>query len=123
MSTSFLWMARSPRRPCRDRATASLVEFSLLAPYSRGSVMLASSDPEAAPSIDPSLLADERDVAGMLAGLRVAREIGGSRALVGWRKEEALPGASVHDTEELRAFLRRSVNWGGRTTHRDYTTS
>jgi choline dehydrogenase len=91
--------------PCNGFA----IEFSLLAPYSHGSVTLASSDPEAAPLIDPGLLADERDVAGMLAGLRVAREIGGSRALAGWRKEEALPGASVHDTEELRAFLRRSV--------------
>jgi choline dehydrogenase len=83
--------------------------FSLLAPFSRGSVMLASSDPETAPSIDPGLLADERDLVSLLAGLRVTREIGGSRSLTGWRKEEALPGASVHDPEELRAFLRRTA--------------
>jgi choline dehydrogenase len=81
----------------------------LLAPYSRGSVTLVSSDPETAPSIDPRLLTDERDVVGMLDGLRAARQIGGSRALAGWREEEVLPGGAVNDIEELRGFLRMSV--------------
>jgi choline dehydrogenase len=85
------------------------IAYVLLAPCSRGAVRLVSSDPETAPSIDPALLADERDVAGMLAGLRVAREIGGSRALAGWREEEVLPGTAVNDVAELRAFMSRSV--------------
>ncbi|WP_127353823.1 GMC family oxidoreductase [Actinacidiphila soli] len=64
------------------------IGFSLLRPRSRGSVRLASADPGAAPLVDPGFLTDERDVAGMLAGLRLAREIGGSDAMARWRKEE-----------------------------------
>ena len=85
------------------------INFSVLAPCSRGSVTLASADPEVAPVIDPGLLGDERDVLGVLAGLRVARDIGGSSALSGWRGEEVLPGAGADDAEELRAFLSQSV--------------
>jgi choline dehydrogenase len=83
--------------------------FSLLNPHSRGSVRLAPGDPGAAPLIDPGLLADERDVDGMLAGLRLAREIGGTQAMAGWRKEEVLPGAAVRTAAQQHDFLRRSV--------------
>ena len=83
--------------------------FALLQPYSRGSVRLVSNDPSAPPSIDPGFLTDERDVAGMLTGLRIAREIGGSQALAAWREAEVLPGAQVRAVAELRAFLNRSI--------------
>jgi choline dehydrogenase len=78
------------------------IGFGLLAPYSRGSVTLRSSDPTIAPAMDPGLMLDDRDVDSMLAGLRVAREIGGSRALMRWRKKEVFPGATVDDPEKLR---------------------
>jgi choline dehydrogenase len=78
------------------------IGFGLLAPHSRGSVTLRSSDPTIAPAIDPGLMLDDGDVDGMLAGLRVAREIGGSGALTRWRKEEVFPGATVDDPEKLR---------------------
>ena len=55
-----------------------------------------------APAIDPGLLADERDATGMLAGLRVAREVAGSKAMQPWRKKELLPGAGIGDPERLR---------------------
>jgi choline dehydrogenase len=45
----------------------------------------------------------------MLAGLRVAREIGTSKAMTPWRGEEVLPGAAMEGAEQLRAFLRRGV--------------
>jgi choline dehydrogenase len=38
----------------------------------------------------------------MLAGLRVARAVGGSRAMASWRVGEVFPGAAVHDGEQLR---------------------
>ena len=82
----------------------------LLNPRSRGSVRLASADPEAAPLIDPGLLADERDVDAMLAGLWLTREIGAAHALAAWRKEEALPGIAMTGTAQLRDFLRRSTH-------------
>ena len=84
------------------------IAFSALRPHSRGSVMLASSDPETAPVIDPGLLSDERDMSTMLAALRLTREIGGARALAEWRRAEALPGPSVRTEAQERAYLRRS---------------
>jgi choline dehydrogenase len=88
---------------------AYTIAFSLLNPHSRGSVRLASADPGAAPLIDPGFLTDERDVDGMLAGLRLTREIGAAQALARWRQEEALPGASVNTEAQQRDFLRRST--------------
>jgi choline dehydrogenase len=85
------------------------LSFALLSPHSRGSVRIASADPEAAPLIDPGFLTDQRDVDGMLAGLRLAREIGGARALAPWRQEEALPGAAVSAADRQRDFLRRGT--------------
>jgi choline dehydrogenase len=84
--------------------------FALLNPYSRGSVRLAPGDPGAAPLIDPGFLTDERDVAGMRAGLRLAREIGGAQAMAEWRKEEVLPGAAVSTAAQQEGFLRRCTD-------------
>jgi choline dehydrogenase len=85
------------------------IGFSLLHPVSRGSVSLASPDPAAAPVIDPALLADERDVTGMLAGLIVARAIGGSAAMAEWHGEEVFPGPAARDAAALTAYLRTAT--------------
>src|SRR5262245_45151505 len=55
-----------------------------------------------APLIDPGLLSDDRDVAGMLAGLRLARAAGTSPALAPWRKSEVFPGVAVQTGDQLR---------------------
>jgi choline dehydrogenase len=83
--------------------------FALLQPFSRGSVRLVENDPNVPPSIDPGFLTDERDVAGMLTGLRIAREIGGARALAPWREAEVLPGPQVTTVAEMRQFLNRAI--------------
>jgi choline dehydrogenase len=85
------------------------IAFSALRPHSRGSVTLASNDPQVAPVIDPGLMADERDMRTMLTALRLTREIGASEALAEWRKDEALPGPSVRTEEQERDYLRRST--------------
>jgi choline dehydrogenase len=85
------------------------IAFSVLRPHSRGSVMLASNDPEAAPLIDPGLLRDERDMRTMLGGLRLAREVGAAAALAEWRKEEVQPGPTVRAEAQERDYLRRST--------------
>jgi choline dehydrogenase len=86
------------------------IRFALLNPRSRGSVRLAPGDPGAAPLIDPGFLTDEQDVAGMLARLRLAREIGGAQAMAEWRQEEVLPGAAVSTTAQQEGFLRRCTD-------------
>jgi choline dehydrogenase len=83
--------------------------FALLQPYSRGSVRLVENDPNVPPSIDPGFLTDERDVAGMLTGLRIAREIGGAQALAPWRDAEVLPGPQVTTVAQMRQFLNRAI--------------
>ena len=68
------------------------VILSLMTPASRGSVRLASTDPYQAPCVNPNYLTDPSDVARMIAGFRLAREIGAASALAPWRNEELFPG-------------------------------
>jgi len=86
------------------------IAFVALHPHSRGSVRLASADPATAPLIDPNFFGDDRDMAGMLTALDMARHIGSSPAFDEWRDEEALPGPDVHDETELRDYLRRDAD-------------
>ncbi len=85
------------------------IAFSALRPHSRGSVLLASNDPEADPAIDPGLMTDERDMRTMLTALRLTREIGSAQALAEWRKDEALPGPTVRTEEQERDYLRHNT--------------
>lgn len=87
------------------------IVFSVMQPHSRGAVRLASADPQALPIVDPNYLADERDVALMLEGLRIARRIGNGTALNPWREYEIHPGIGVDDSDPvaLRDYLRRSL--------------
>jgi choline dehydrogenase len=86
------------------------IAFSMLRPYSRGSLQLASADPAAAPLIDPGFLTDQRDVDFMVRAARAARELGEAQALQAWRNEEVVPGAHVTSDQELAAYLRKSIS-------------
>jgi choline dehydrogenase len=81
-----------------------------LQPHSRGAVLLAGRDPELPPIVDPNYLGDERDMATMLRGFEIAREIGNAPALAAWRAEEMAPGPSVNDEESLRGFIRATTS-------------
>ena len=70
-------------------------------PRSRGTVRLASNDPNAAPLIDPNYWADPYDKEMSLKGLRLAREIMNQNALKPFIKSEHLPGANLKTDEEL----------------------
>src|SRR5215468_11287049 len=76
----------------------------LMQPFSRGTVRLASGDPDAAPVVDPRYLSDPGDVQAMVTGLTIAREIGRAKALAPWRDEEVLPGADADTDEALRNY-------------------
>jgi choline dehydrogenase len=86
------------------------VIFGLMTPASRGSVRLAGADPRRAPLIDPNYLADERDRQRMVAGLRLAREVGAAAALAPWRDSELFPGPDAQTDDALLAHLRRGVS-------------
>lgn len=74
----------------------------LMRPFSRGTVRLASPNPEDAPVVDPRYLSDPRDVQAMVTGLKIAREIGRANALAPWRAEEVIPGPDVDTDQALR---------------------
>jgi choline dehydrogenase-like flavoprotein len=96
--------------PSPERGAGYTVVVAILAPFSRGSVRLASADPVAAPLIDPGYYNDSRDLDAAVAGLRAARELGNAAAFAPWRGEEAQPGLDACDDHQLRDYVRRSVH-------------
>ncbi|APO74518.1 glucose-methanol-choline oxidoreductase protein [Rhizobium etli 8C-3] len=72
-----------------------------LHPRSRGTVRLSSSDPSAAPLIDPNYWSDPHDRKMSLEGLKIAREIMQQAALKPFVLAERLPGPKVMSDEEL----------------------
>ncbi len=76
----------------------------VLRPHSRGTVRLASSDPSAAPLIDPAFLSNPRDLETLRKGARMMAEIMASPAFDRYRGPELYP-AGTSDAE-LDAAIR-----------------
>ncbi|MBY3225678.1 alanine-phosphoribitol ligase [Rhizobium laguerreae] len=72
-----------------------------LHPRSRGTVRLSSSDPAAAPLIDPNYWSDPHDRTMSLEGLKLAREIMQQAALKPYVMAERLPGPKIMTDEQL----------------------
>jgi len=85
------------------------IAAALMQPSSRGTVRLASADPQAAPVLDPRYLSDPDDVQTMVTGLELAREIGQAKALTPWRAEEALPGPGADSGEAVRQYADQTM--------------
>jgi choline dehydrogenase-like flavoprotein len=80
-----------------------------LYPRSRGRVRLASSHVGDAPRVDAGLFSDADDVAPILRGLRLARQLCTSDAFARYQAHEALPGRAIQSDTELTAYLRRAA--------------
>jgi len=78
-----------------------------LRPFSRGKVVVESSDPMAYPKIYPNYLSDERDCAVAIGGIKVARRIAEAPALRNCVIEEYVPGQEFQSDEELLDAARR----------------
>jgi choline dehydrogenase len=100
---------RADGLPGPDIEDGYAIMVSLMAPFSRGSLRLASKTPGAPPVIDPAYYTDQRDLDIVVAGLRIAREIGAAPALAPWCGSEALPGPEVRGTENLRDYARTNI--------------
>ncbi|MQT14130.1 choline dehydrogenase [Rhizobiales bacterium Sp-1] len=83
-----------------------LLCFNACRPTSRGTVMAASPDPGAAPSIRPNYLSTEQDIAEVLEGARLMRRIAGSPAMRRITREEREPSRDAVTDDELLAFFR-----------------
>jgi choline dehydrogenase len=93
----------------RYEGHALSVAPTLLRPLSRGRVRLRSADPTEKPSILTNSLAEPEDVATLLAGMRLAREVAAAGPLAGVVGRELLPGRDLDSDEELEADLRSRV--------------
>lgn len=81
----------------------------LVAPKSRGTLRLASSDPTTLPLADPNILADPYDLEAMVDAVEMCREIGASDAFASWRKAEIAPGPAATTRDHLREFVRQTA--------------
>ena len=78
----------------------------LLRPLSRGSVTLASADPEAAPLIDPNFLAERDDLDRLVRGFKLMRQLLQQPALAGCRGVESPTSASAQTDAQIEQFIR-----------------
>ena len=81
----------------------------LVSPRSRGAVSLRSSDPAAKPRILTNSLAEPEDVASLVAGVKLAREIAAAEPLAAACGREIYPGSGVQSDADIEADLRRRV--------------
>jgi choline dehydrogenase len=83
---------------------------SLIYPESRGEIRLESSDPLAAPAIEPRYFADSKDMDLLVAGVKLSREIARAGALARECIGEVRPGPDAKTDDEIRADIRARVN-------------
>jgi len=92
-----------------DPFPAFLTSVSQCRPTSRGTLRLASPDPQTAPAIQPNYLATGHDVRETLEGVRFMRRLAGTPSMRALIAEELTPGPTVGDDDEaLTDFLRET---------------
>jgi choline dehydrogenase len=96
---------RDPKRLVLDRFPGFGIGSFALRPHSRGSVHLASADPEEPPRIVANYLADPRDRATSIAALRLVRRIAAQPALKELIVREVRPGPQAQSDEALLAHI------------------
>ena len=78
----------------------------LLRPRSRGRVALASTDPAAAPLVDPNFLADRDDVDRLVTGFKAMRRILSQPALASFGGRELAASAGARTDAQIEMFIR-----------------
>ncbi len=85
------------------------IGIALQKPESRGYLELKSKDPFAAPAIQPNYLASETDLAACLEGVKLAREIFGSKQFNQFRGREWWPGEAAKTDDDFAEHIRRTA--------------
>ena len=79
-------------------------------PESRGWVRIVSTDPFAAPLVQPNYLREVEDQQSVVAALKIARSLLRTHALAPFFEAETLPGDAVRTDDEWLDFARRGGN-------------
>jgi choline dehydrogenase-like flavoprotein len=82
----------------------------LISTKSRGNLRLRSSDPLDKPRILTNTLAEPEDMASLVAGVKLAREIASTGPLAEAAAREIYPGPGVDDDADIEAFVRQHVD-------------
>ena len=82
----------------------------LISPRSRGEVTLRSADPAAKPKVLTNSLAEPEDLAALLAGVKLAREIVAAEPLGSVTRREIYPGSEASSDEDLVDAIRAKVD-------------
>jgi choline dehydrogenase len=82
----------------------------LVLPESHGFLRLRSADPLAPPLIQPNYLAAEADIAVIVQGVKIARELAATQAFAPFAGEAIQPAADVRSDEAIRAYIRASAS-------------
>jgi choline dehydrogenase len=81
----------------------------LVNPTSRGTVLARSPDPATAPAITTNCLSDRGEVAALVRGIEIAREIVERTPFDRYRGEELKPGSDIRDPAALEQYVRDNV--------------
>jgi choline dehydrogenase len=81
--------------------------FDLSRPESRGEIRLKSSDPREHPTVVFRTYSDPRDLADMVDGIRLARQLVHQAAWDGIRQDEITPGVDVSSAADIAEFVRQ----------------
>jgi choline dehydrogenase-like flavoprotein len=90
----------------RIRGYGVCLYTNLLRPKSRGTVRLASADPDQAPLIDPNYLSDPDDLRMAIEGLRFARRVMSSPSMKPFLARERMPGSDKVSDTDLASYIR-----------------
>mgnify|MGYP001197292174 CR=1 FL=1 len=82
----------------------------IVRPLSRGWIRLASNNPLEKPLVNPNYLGVESDLERLVQGVKIGRQIFGTRAFSSWIKQELMPGSEIQTDDQLRAFVRQTAD-------------
>ncbi|MEM6579391.1 MAG: choline dehydrogenase [Pseudomonadota bacterium] len=85
------------------------IHVGLMRAQSRGEITLVSADPLQPPRIQANYLTDPADLAAMIRGVRLVREIAAQPAFDGLRGSEIEPGPAAQSDAEIEARLRANT--------------
>lgn len=94
------------RAPVATDESGMTLEVAFLHPESRGTVTLASADPDVPPAIDPQYCTKPPDLARLVEGIRRGREILAAPSLARWVVSESQPGPVVQSDAQLERYVR-----------------
>ena len=101
-NTAQLWFPRVTAPP----SYAYSVRIGVLHPNSRGTVRLRSADPDDKPRIQYNMFTHPADMAAMIRGIRICRDLYREAPLKALISGEIFPGAAVQDDAALETAIR-----------------